>query len=615
MSSASTRSGCSVDQQPGGLELVDDAGQRGAEAVVQVAADPAALLLAGVHQSLPAGLKVFGEAAGAGRSRCLPDHVAEQALVLRGQPAAQPARRKHEPAYDGVAVGDRQRTYVPWSYAAGRGQALTAGPVNLHGDVVDAERVGDSLGDRPELGGPVVDGLQARGEAGHHVVPVATAAEDPGLHEPLEPVPEWPVCERGDEQHDGHQLALAQAAERTGENFHHEQVQAEQAECDGSEHEGPDQQVLHGHHGRADHADSHRHDRQHRDDDDHPVDGGAEVRDRADGQGQCHDQHGPDEPAHLVTFGAGRATVAKDRGGHGDQNPGHCQDPAQRPKRVGRSFEGGECQEVVVDRGRHIGNVGDVGGRAEDHHEDADHHADERADAQPSQPAREEPSGGEDQQQCSDAERQDRPEPHQVPERQVGAFVRVVGPNREAYVRLGEAVQRPDRGDREQRRPEAVARVFAYDDQRAERDGQAGQRVDSAEPAADLDARSVVGCRDVQDERGDDHDGGHRGGDPRGDQDRSMGMPEDRHRRCRSSGVGDRAHRWIYRTAFRAQAPVERWARSPTRKPTEVTTSHSAATGAAMYSSGETPSSAARPPMTSPTRPIQRGTTLIRLVA
>ena len=149
------------DQQPGGLELVDDAGQRRAEAVVQVAADPATLLLAGVHQSLPAGLQVLGQAAGAGRGRCLPDHVAEQALVLRRQPAAHPARRQHEPADDGVAVGDRKRTNLARPYAASRGEALTAGPVDLDGDVVDAERVSDSLGDRAELGGPVVDGLQA----------------------------------------------------------------------------------------------------------------------------------------------------------------------------------------------------------------------------------------------------------------------------------------------------------------------------------------------------------------------------------------------------------------------------------------------------------------------
>ena len=75
------RAGPVVDEQARGLELVDDAGHRRAETVVQVAADPAALLLAGDHQPLPAGLELVGELAGARGGRRLPDQVAEQLLV------------------------------------------------------------------------------------------------------------------------------------------------------------------------------------------------------------------------------------------------------------------------------------------------------------------------------------------------------------------------------------------------------------------------------------------------------------------------------------------------------------------------------------------------------
>ena len=85
--------GVVVDQQPGGLELEHHAAERRTQPVVQVAADPAALLLAGGDEPLAALLQLLGQPAGAGRGRRLPDEVAEQLLVAAGQPAAQPARR------------------------------------------------------------------------------------------------------------------------------------------------------------------------------------------------------------------------------------------------------------------------------------------------------------------------------------------------------------------------------------------------------------------------------------------------------------------------------------------------------------------------------------------
>ena len=92
-----------VDQQPGRLQPEHHAAERRAETVVQVAADPAALLLAGDDQPLAALLQLVGQPAGAGSGGGLPDQVAEQLLVAAARagcaargpaaPAGRPPRR------------------------------------------------------------------------------------------------------------------------------------------------------------------------------------------------------------------------------------------------------------------------------------------------------------------------------------------------------------------------------------------------------------------------------------------------------------------------------------------------------------------------------------------
>ena len=62
--------------------------ERRPEPVVQVAADPTALLLAGDDQALPVVLELVGELAGADCRRGLPHQVGEQLLVASAQPAA-----------------------------------------------------------------------------------------------------------------------------------------------------------------------------------------------------------------------------------------------------------------------------------------------------------------------------------------------------------------------------------------------------------------------------------------------------------------------------------------------------------------------------------------------
>ena len=126
--------------QPRRLELEDHAAERGPEPVVQVAPDPAPLLLAGDDQPLAVVLELVGELAGARGGGRLPHQVAEQLLVAPGQPAAQPADRQHHPADLVAAVGDRQRADLGRRGAVRRDEPLAAGPVDLEADVGDAER-------------------------------------------------------------------------------------------------------------------------------------------------------------------------------------------------------------------------------------------------------------------------------------------------------------------------------------------------------------------------------------------------------------------------------------------------------------------------------------------
>ena len=349
-----------------------------------------------------------------------------------------------------------------------------------------------------------------------------------------------------------------------------------------------------------DHADRHRDDRQYRDHHDHRVDGGAEVGDRGDRQGQGHHQDGPDEPAHPVPVGTGRAPVAQDRGRHRDQHPGDVRIPLS-----GRSTpaapRGGERQVVEVDVGGEVGDVGgSVAGLRITSRTPTTMPA-ESADADPAEPAGQEPAGREDQQQRGDAEGQDRSEPVQEPQRQVGAGVGVRrrGPRTARRTGRHRPAPRPRRSGAGPSRSAAAgvrgrrrARRARWPDRprcrRQPKPGPSSMPGPSSGAATSKTNEATTRTR-LRPQPA-----------PRRRQDPFAGAPKARHRRCRASGSVDRAHQWSYRTSSPDQTSAERCARSPTRKPTEVTTSHSAATGPAMYSSGETPSSTARPPMHQP---------------
>jgi hypothetical protein len=65
----------------GGVDTQDDRAEDWSEPVVQVPAEPSALLLPGAHQLLAAVLQLGRQMAGPGRRGRLPDDVPEQALV------------------------------------------------------------------------------------------------------------------------------------------------------------------------------------------------------------------------------------------------------------------------------------------------------------------------------------------------------------------------------------------------------------------------------------------------------------------------------------------------------------------------------------------------------
>ncbi|ALE79024.1 hypothetical protein WY02_11940 [Pseudonocardia sp. AL041005-10] len=92
-------------QVPGGLDPQGDRPERGTETVVQVATQPAALLLAGGHQRRPVQLQAGRELVGPGRRRGLPDQVPEQPLVAVGQRGT--GRAQVDPADPRAAPGHR----------------------------------------------------------------------------------------------------------------------------------------------------------------------------------------------------------------------------------------------------------------------------------------------------------------------------------------------------------------------------------------------------------------------------------------------------------------------------------------------------------------------------
>ena len=153
--------GVGGDEQPGRLQLEDDAAQGRPETVVEVASDASALLLAGDDESFPALLELLGELAGPRGGGGLAHDVGQQPLVAAGQPAAQSAGRQDEVAHGGLPVDDGQRAGPVGPGAVGGHHGLAVAAVDLDLHEADTEGGRHRARDRGQLGRAVVGRLQA----------------------------------------------------------------------------------------------------------------------------------------------------------------------------------------------------------------------------------------------------------------------------------------------------------------------------------------------------------------------------------------------------------------------------------------------------------------------
>ena len=114
----------------------------GPEPVVQVAAEPAALVLDGGDHPLAAALELGGELPGPGRGGGLAHDVGEQPLVGGAEPgAASAVAGEQQPADPLAPVGDRQGPGVGGTVAVLGDEQLPADLPDLDADVRRPERL------------------------------------------------------------------------------------------------------------------------------------------------------------------------------------------------------------------------------------------------------------------------------------------------------------------------------------------------------------------------------------------------------------------------------------------------------------------------------------------
>ena len=275
--------------------------------------------------------------------------------------------------------------------------------VDLEAHEADPERGGHSAGDRCELLGPLVGGLEGGGEAGDGVVGVAALAEHQPSYAAAEPLPERAVEQRREQQHDEHHLALVEGvAEQQGEP-------GEQGEVDGDEDDrqragapgcgraGRRSRRAAG--GRRDgHRDRAASPRPAKRDDVARARRARRAADRA--RRQRHHQHAPEQPAHPVALEAVGPAVADDDGRHRRRAaPSTVRRPRAGEPARSTTASGPARGRVEVDAGRQVASRAVRGRRDDDQHGRAatiTARADPAGDAP--RPGRKRPVG-EDQQQ------------------------------------------------------------------------------------------------------------------------------------------------------------------------------------------------------------------------
>ena len=212
---------------------------------MQVAADPAAVVLAAEHEPLAAGLQLGGEQAGADRHRCLAHEVDQQALVAPRQHRAVALDGQHQPADALVLVGDVDLLHLRRRGAVrGREQAAVGGE-HLDPHVADLEGVGHRGGEGRQLLVDRPDGLEPGRQRGHRAVAVVAAAQQQAVDEPAEPAAERAVDDDGQHEHDEGDVALVEpVAEQRGAGSEHGEVDADDDRGDDGGGQGPRDQGV-----------------------------------------------------------------------------------------------------------------------------------------------------------------------------------------------------------------------------------------------------------------------------------------------------------------------------------------------------------------------------------
>jgi len=214
-----------------GLELERGAGQRGRDAVVQVRPEPAALLLAGDHDPLPAPCDVGHQVGRVGEGPRPVGHLVDRGPLLGSPPLARRPQPDVQLAHRLPERGHGDRTAAVDRLPRGHRDVLTG-----ERGVREPERVAEAV-DQPLQ---CVDRLRCRGDpaadVGDDGVRVVPVAEERPVDHRLHPVP----SRRGEERGHGHEHdAPARAGrDRVGEvdhaDVHQHDEAGEHAEDDGA---------------------------------------------------------------------------------------------------------------------------------------------------------------------------------------------------------------------------------------------------------------------------------------------------------------------------------------------------------------------------------------------
>ena len=503
----------------GGVDPTRDGGERRAEAVVQVAAQPAALVLHRRDEQLAAALQLVGQPRGTGGGRRLTDDVGEQPLVGRAQTRRGTALRQEEPPDRLAAVRDGQGSGDLRARAVLDHEHLPATLAHLDADVREAEGRGERAGHLEELLVGRRGVFQAAREGGHHGVRVVTLPHHPSAHDTREAVSQWDVDGEHDDDGDGERLtAVERGVEEPRGAPEDDQVEHDRAHdqrtVDDRVAEQPvdvDQLGL----GDADR------DRGRRDGDGHDQPG-RRPRPGQHPDAEHHedvDDAGPQQPAHPGSLEPGRG--AQPVHDHGDgRHEAHGEQEVGRPQQAGvdgiREGKGHHIEVEPLHRPRQRTVTRSRLRDASRHREEDDGQqggGPERGDCGDAPAARRQPAVREEDEEQGQQQEEAGAEPlvdHEGERRALQGRLRV---GREAEPRGGEAVEGPPDAEPGEKPAHQVPWVVGQHgragpghDEGGDAGGPGrfqleGQAVGCRHLEVDQDRRSAQGCGDGEHDR------------------------------------------------------------------------------------------------------------------